>query len=49
MTHDFDLMGALNNVLYGNQRFGVSSLDVHDVLIEEGNVLIRLTLRLGIW
>lgn len=49
MTHEFDLMGALNNVLYGNRRFGVSSLDVHDVLIEEGNVLIRLTLRLGIW
>ncbi len=49
MTLDFDLMGAINDVLYDNQNFGVASLEVHDVLVEESSVLLRLTMQLGIW
>ncbi len=48
-THEFDLMAAINNVLYENQRFGVSSLEVHEVLMEDEAVLVRMTVRLGVW
>ena len=49
MTHPFDLMAALNSILYENQAFGVSFLEIHEVLVEDGSVRLRLTLRLGIW
>ncbi len=49
MTHEFDLMAAMNRVLHGQQSFGVSSLVVHDVLPENGSVLLRLTMQLGVW
>ena len=49
MTHPFDLMAALNSILYEKQAFGVSFLEIHEVLVEDGSVRVRLTLRLGIW
>lgn len=49
MTHAFDLMAALNRILYENQPFGVSALEIHEVLVEGGAVRLRLTLQLGIW
>ncbi len=49
MTHAVDLMGAMNRILHENQSFGVSSLEIHELLVEDGSVRLRLTLQLGIW
>jgi len=49
MTHNFDLMAAMNRMLHENQPFGVSSLDIHEVLVEDESVRLRLTMQLGIW
>ncbi len=49
MTYTFDLMTAMNRILQGQQSFGISSLEVHQVLPEEGAVRVRLTVQLGIW
>ena len=49
MTHAVDLMGAMNRNLHENQSFGVSSLEIHELLVEDGSVRLRLTLQLGIW
>ena len=49
MTHAVDLMGAMNRILHENQSFGVSALEIHDLLVEDGSVRLRLTLKLGIW
>jgi len=49
MTQQFDLMAALNDILYENQPFGIVSLQIHELLVEDESVLLRLTMRLGIW
>ncbi len=49
MTHTFDLMAAMNRMLQGQQSFGISSLEVHQVLPEENAIRMRLTVQLGIW
>lgn len=49
IIHTFDLMGAMNRVLREQSTFGIASLEVHDVVPEDGAVLVRLTMLLGIW
>jgi hypothetical protein len=49
MTTEFDLLGALNGLLYEKQPFGIVSLDIREVVAENNSVLLRLTMRLGIW
>ncbi len=49
MTHTFDLMAAMNRTLRSQQSFGISSLEVHQVLAEENAIRVRLTMQLGIW
>ena len=49
MTHNLDLMSAMNRFLHGQQSFGVSSLEIHEVVVQDPSILLRLTMRLGIW
>jgi len=49
MTHEVDLMDALNRILYENQPFGIASLDIHELAVTEEGVRLRLAMTLGPW
>jgi len=49
MTHQFNVMDALNRTLQDNQPFGIAELEIHEVLVEDESVRLRMTVDLGIW
>ena len=49
LRHEFDLLAAVNGVLYGQKPFGLSSLQVHDVVAENESVLVRMSMEWGVW
>lgn len=49
MTHEVDLMEALNRILYENQPFGIASLDVREMTLTEEGVRLKLVMTLGRW
>jgi hypothetical protein len=46
---EFDLMSILNTGLHGRRPFGILSLDIHEVRVEERSVILTADMSLGVW